>query len=77
MLLNTIIPEQINNKYLTWTEQKNKTDINHKIVSFCGQELTLSVVDSRVVGSVNLPVVLLGELSKSQETHDANSGIQK
>ncbi len=37
---------------------------------FAERGILLSIKDCRVVGSVNLLVVLLGEISKSHETHD-------
>ena len=41
-------------------------------------QLTLSVEDSGVVRSVDFPVVLLGELAETHETHDVdNSGTRK
>ena len=41
-------------------------------------QLTLSVEDSGVIRSVDFPVVLLGELAETHETHDVdNSGTRK
>ena len=45
-------------------------------LSFAQRSVLLSVEDSGVVRSMNFPVVLLGEISKSHKAHDVQKGVR-